>query len=228
MLLARCAVLLGLVCTLFCVLCRCWSVCVVIEQIPAKFAGARPPRADARSAVDSMRRRPRLACRCSPAPRVDGHARVRAPRPVRRPRPVPTREALAGPHSARARPFLCSRPCGLASASHRLRVPYAAARRPNGAGRAVEGRDTCRSALLDPSRTRFGLVPPHRSRPLFCASRVSPRLNAVAVLTAITWNHDEPPSSHNYHRNSQLFASETYETGRKRRVSYVSDNLLRT
>ena len=75
----------------------------------AKFGGARPLSADARSAVDSMRRRLRLARRCSPAPRVDGHARLRAPRPVRRPRPVPTREALVGPCAAARAPFAVDR-----------------------------------------------------------------------------------------------------------------------
>ena len=172
-----------------------------------------------------MRRWPRLACCRSPVRASTAERAFALPAPCAALGPSPPARrsrACTGPRAP-----LCSRPCASASASHRLRVPYAAARRPNGAGRAVEGRDMCRSALLDPSRTRLDSFRP-RSRPLLCASRVSPRLNAVEVLTEITWNHDEPPISHHYHRNSQLFSSEIYETGRKRRVSYVSDKVLQT
>ena len=71
-----------------------------MDTVAPKFAGARCLSTDVRSAVDTMRRWPRLACRLSPAPSLDGHARVGAPPPVRPPRPVPTHTALSAPSSA--------------------------------------------------------------------------------------------------------------------------------
>ena len=87
----------------------------------------------------------------------------------------------------------CSRLCALATALRSLRVSNAAARRPSVAGRALE---KARESML---RGLLGLVSAHLdsfrspSRP-FC--RYSRRDLGPFPLTAITWNHHEPPSSH--------------------------------
>ena len=152
--------------------------------------------------------------------------RVRRTRPVRPPRLVAACGAGFGPVWGLAHRFAVDRvPWPAPRTGCAFPAPRLDGQTPRGGPRKAER--FARLDLLGPPRTRLDSFR-SRSRPLFCASRVLPRLNAVAVLTAITWNHDEPPISHNYHRNSQLFSSEIYETGRMRRVSYISDKVSQT
>ena len=145
----------------------------------------------AMKASGALGRRPDAALASPSVPVLPRHAcRRRGTRSPHAPRaPTSARRRLRGGYRPRAGPGapLCSRPCALVTASRSLRVANAAARRARAAGRAGQVREGVLLGLLGlSSRTsRLGLV----------SSRL---VSARLVLTAITWNHDEPPISHNY------------------------------
>ena len=183
--------------------------------MPARFADTRRPRADARSAVDPMRRWPRLACRWSPA-RTRRRPSPRS-RPVRRPRPVPTREPLAGPRRAARAPLQST----VWSGKH-LVPSMPSLRRGSMAKRRGEGRGRPRHVPLGPLGAVASRLDSFRSR----SRPFSPLLSLPSrplPLTAITRNHDEPPISHNLPRKLATFLSET--DWPKGGVPYASDKL---
>ena len=197
-------------------------------SITAQVCTPRPRGLGERLAVDAMRRWPCLPRRMSPRASVNGQAPRRRPRPARPCGPGTAYGRRSGPCEALRAPLPSTDALG------GLFTPYAPSRFPTPRFDGQSAWFVASRALKTASRSCQGCSRPFQANcsPLFPAFF----LPLVSAKTRQTPLHFRLQRLHTFLTNSRFhiiylklatFPSETYETCRKRRVSAISDKLLR-